>query len=139
MDQLTPIQLAADLGEVGSMGHLEIPIQGPGGANLLVCINGITLSGLDVNNEEPEHFRIVVETEYKLRDDDQLIGGIAAFASLASIAADGGEPLEIALNEVSAIRRTSNVVALIVSGELLGDTTLFRIGYQISLTLLRMR
>jgi hypothetical protein len=121
---------------MGSFGHLEIPIQGPGGANLLVCINGITLRGLDVDSDEEVPIRIVVETEYKLRDDDQ-IGGIAAYASLASIAADGGEPLEIALDEISAIRRTSNVVALIVTGKLLGDTTLFRIGYQINLTLVR--
>ena len=131
------VPLATDLGGVGSFGHLEIPIQGPGGANLLVCINGITLSGLDVDWDEEVPIRIVVETEYKLRDDDQIIGAIAAYASLASIAADDDKPLEIALDEISAIRRTSNVVALIVTGKLLGDTTLFRIGYQINLTLVR--
>ncbi len=136
MDEFTPISLATDLGEVGSIGQFEIPISGPAGANLLVCINGITLRGLDIDWEEPLPIRIVVETEYKLRDDDQVVG-IAAYATLASIATDGGGSFEIALNDVSAIRRTSNIVALIVNGELLGDTTLFRIGYQINLTLRR--
>jgi hypothetical protein len=134
-----PIQLAADLGDVGSAGYLEIPIQGPAGANLLVCINGITLSGLEIDpSDDPTPIHFVVETQYKLRDDDLVIGQIAAFASIASFAADDSEELEVALNEVSAIRRTSNVVALIVNGELLGDTALFRIRYQINLTISRI-
>jgi hypothetical protein len=79
---------------------------------------------------------MIAETQYKLRDDDQLLG-VAAYACLASIAADDNEPLEIALDRVSAVRRTSNVVALIATGAMLGDTTLFRVAYQINLTLMR--
>lgn len=136
MDPSNRILLAADLGDVGSVSHLEIPTQGPGEANLLVFINGITLSGQDVDSENPDPLEMIIETDYKLRDNDVLINS-SAYACLASFGADDDRTLEVALDDVAVIRRTSNVIALRVTGQLVGDTTLFRVAYQVNLLLSR--
>ena len=132
------IDIAADLGGIGSLGRLEVPVRGPGRANLLVFLNGITLSGFDVNWGDEVPLSFLIETNYKLRDDDVLLGS-TGYVSLASIGADDNETMEVALDEVSVIRRTSDVVALMVRGAILGDTTIFRIAYQANLLIMRPR
>jgi hypothetical protein len=136
-----PIPIAADMGEVGSARHLELPIQGPD-ANLLVLINGITLKGLDTDHDFGSRDRTAVDffidTDYKLRDDDVLTDS-STFVSLASIGADDSTTFLLALDEVSVNVRTSKVVQLHVRGAVEGDTAIYRIGYQVNLAVLRTR
>src|SRR3954447_14679582 len=97
------IQIAADMGEITGARHLEIPIQGPGHANLLVCINGITLKGFDTdedfrNQREPTDIEIFIDTDYKLRDDYVLVNS-TAYACLASMGTDDSTGFRLALDE----------------------------------------
>ena len=130
------ITLSADLGDIGSLGRIDIPVQGPGGANLLVMLNGITLSGVDVdwNAEVPLSF--LIETDFKLGNGDVLRAS-TGYVCLASIGADDNKPMEVALDQVTVIQRTSDVIALLLQGAILGDTTIFRIAYQANLLIKR--
>lgn len=140
------IQIAADLGEVTGARHLEIPVKGPGRANLLVCINGITLKGFDTDNDfqngrEPTDIVIIIDTDYKLRDDDLLVTEQkwTAYACLASMGADDSTPFQLALDESFVEVPTSRVVRLRLTGKAEGDTALYRISYQVNLLVARMR
>jgi hypothetical protein len=136
------IEVAADMGEVVDARHLEIPVQGPEGANLLVFINGVTLKGLDTDDDfrtrafSPVNF--FIDTDYKLRDDDRLIQS-SAYACLSSIGADDSTPFLLALDETIVKVRTSRVIQLYLNGAVEGDTALYRIGYQVNLLVLRTR
>src|SRR5882672_11186944 len=128
------IQLAVDMGDVTAAAHLEIPVQGPGNANLLVCINGITLRGFDTdddfgNGREPTDIEIFIDTDYKLRDDDVLLNH-TAYASLASMGTDDSTGFQLALDQSFVEMRTSRVIRLRLTGKAEGDTALYRIGYQ---------
>jgi hypothetical protein len=137
------IQIAADMGEVTAARHLEIPIQGPGRANLLVCINGITVKGFDTdddfrNGREPTGIEIFIDTDYKLRDDDVLVNA-TAYACLASMGTDDSTGFQLALDDSFVEVRTSRVVRLRLTGQAEGDTAIYRIGYQANLLVMRPR
>ncbi|PYQ26617.1 MAG: hypothetical protein DMF56_23690 [Acidobacteria bacterium] len=137
------IQIAADMGEVTAARHLEIPVQGPGRANLLVCINGITLKGFDTdedfrNGREPTDIEIFIDTDYKLRDDDVLLYS-TAYSCLASMGTDDDTGFQLALDQSFAEVRTSRVVRIRLTGTAEGDTAIYRIGYQANLLLARTR
>ena len=135
------IQIAADMGEVTAARHLEIPVRGPGPANLLVCINGITLKGFDTDEDfktrrEPTDIEIFIDTDYKLRDDDELVNS-TAYSCLASMGTDDSTGFQLALDECFAEVRTSRVVRIRLLGRAEGDTAIYRIGYQANLLLVR--
>ena len=125
----------ADFGDIGSSRHLEIPVRGPGSANLLVFINGITQSQFDIDWEEVYPFDMFIQTDYKLRDGDLLVNS-SAYACLAAFAVDENA-MEVALNETAVIRGTGNVITLKVSGDVLGDIDLLHVGYQVNLLVSR--
>jgi hypothetical protein len=125
----------ADFGDIGSSRHLEIPVRGPGIANLLVFINGITQSEFDIEWDEVYPFDMFIQTDYKLRDGDLLVNS-SAYACLAAFAVDENV-MEVALNETAVIRGTSNVITLKVSGDILGDIDLLHVGYQVNLLVSR--
>jgi hypothetical protein len=135
MDEPDRFMVEADFGDIGSSGHLEIPIRGPGRANLLVFINGITLREFDREWDVRFPFDMYIQTDYKLRDGDVLINS-SAYACLAAFAVDENV-MEVALNETGVILRTSNIITLKVSGDILGDIDLLHVGYQVNLLVSR--
>jgi hypothetical protein len=135
------VQIAADMGEIVDPRHLEIPVQGPGRINLLVCITGVTLKGFDTdddfrNGRIRTDVEIFVDTDYKLRDDDVLVNS-SAYACLASMGTDDSTGFQLALDESFAEVRTSRVVRLRLTGTAEGDTGIYRIGYQVNLLVMR--
>jgi len=131
----------ADLGPVSkgvaSARHLEIPIQGPGAATLLVVINGVAIPDVIIpedlhDSEARTPFDFFIDTDYKLRDDDRLLGS-SAYVSLASIDSDDSRKFLLALDSTEVKVRTSKVIQLKANGALEGDSGLHRIGYQVNL------
>jgi hypothetical protein len=137
------IEIAADMGDVIGARHLEIPVRGPGRANLLVCIDGVTVKGFDTDADFASgrnltDIEIFIDTEYKLRDDDILLES-TAYACLAAIQSDDDTGFLLALDESFAEVRTSKVVRVRLKGRAGGDTALYRVGYQVNLLLERAR
>jgi hypothetical protein len=138
---IRPIEVSADKDEVESARHLEIPIQGPAPANLLVQINGIAkpeldLFGTQTGPNEIATVHVYIDTDYKLRDDDVLVNS-AVYACLASIDCDESPPHRWALDQTNIVLRTSKVIALHATCVLQNDVALHRIGYQVSLLIAR--
>lgn len=134
--------LAADIpGQVASARHLEIPIGGPGRANLLVVVDGVAVPDLatdeQLGTEDATAVEFFIDTDYKLRDDDVLLDS-SAYVTLASIDADDSTAFRLALDATEVVVRTSKVVQLHVSGGVGGDTGLHRIGYQVNLVVMRV-
>ena len=141
---MVSISVAADMGAVtggvASAHHLEIPIVGPGRANLLVVIDGIAIPDLATDEalgtEDTTKVDFLIDTDFKLRDDDKLIDG-SAYVTLSSIDADDSTDFLLALDNTEVKVRISNVVQLKASGAVGGDTGLHRIGYQVNLLVMR--
>jgi hypothetical protein len=141
---MVSISVAADMGGVAggvaSAHHLEIPIVGPGRANLLVVIDRIAIPELATDEvletEETTRIDFLIDTDYKLRDADALIDS-SAYVTLSSIDADDSTDFLIALDTTEVKVRTSNVIQLKASGAVGGDTGLHRIGYQVNLLVMR--
>lgn len=135
------IHLEADMGEVGSLGILELPILGPGSANFLVILNGITLRGFDTDADfETVRNRTFVETfidtNYQLRENDILLNS-SAYATLNSIQTDDDSNVQLALDDVEVNVRTSRVIQIKINGNAEGDGGIYRIGYQVNLLISR--
>jgi hypothetical protein len=137
---MASILVAADLGGVASARHLEIPIVGPGRANLLVVANGVALPELTTDEvlgtEETTPIDFLIDTDYKLRDNDVLIDS-SAYVTLSSIDADDSTDFLLALDSTEVKVRTSKVIQLKASGAVGGDAGLHRIGYQVNLLVMR--
>jgi hypothetical protein len=134
----------ADLGPVpggvASARHLEVPITGPGRANLLVIANGIAIFDIETDEalgtEDLTAFDFLIDTDFKLKDNDALLDS-SAYACLSAIQADDSTDFRVALDSTEVKVRTSNVIQLKVSGEFEGDTGIHRIGYQVNLVISR--
>jgi hypothetical protein len=137
---MTSISVAADMGGVASAHHLEIPIAGPGRANLLVITDGVAIPDLSTDEtlgtEDTTPIDFFIDTDYKLRDSDALLDS-SAYVTLSSIDADDSTDFVIALDSTEVRVRTSNVIQLKASGAVGGDTALHRIGYQVNLLIMR--
>ena len=136
------IYLAADRGDLGGTTNLELPLHGPGAANLLVCVNGYTLSGFDTdedfNTEDRTTIQFLIDTGYQLRDDDVLVNS-SSYTTLASIGMDDERGLLLSLENNSVVVRGSKEIQLEINGETAGDNAIYRIGYQMNLLLIRRR
>jgi hypothetical protein len=128
------------MGGVASAHHLEIPIAGPGRANLLVITDGVAVPDLSTNEmlgtEATTPIDFFIDTDYKLHDTDDLIDS-SAYVTLSSIDADDSTDFLIALDSTEVRVRTSKVILLKASGAVSGDTGLHRIGYQVNLLIMR--
>jgi hypothetical protein len=136
----TSIEISADLNQVASAHHLEIPIIGPGRANLLVIVDGIAIPDVAtdeyIGSEDSTPFDYFIQTDYKLKDDDVIIDS-SAYVTLSSIDADDSTNFLIALDVAEVLVKTTNVIWLHISGGFEGDTGLHRIGYQVNLVVSR--
>ena len=134
------IYLAADRADLGGLTKLELPLRGPGGANLLVCVNGYTLSGFDTDEdfgtENRTEFQFLIDTGYQLRSDDVLINS-SSYVTLSSIQMDDNKGLLLSLENSSEVVRGSKEIQLEINGETAGDNGIYRIGYQLNLLLIR--
>jgi hypothetical protein len=136
----TFIEISADLDQVASAHHLEIPIVGPGRANLLVVVDGIAIPDVAtdefIGTEASTPFDYFIQTDYKLKDDDLLLDS-SAYVTLSSIDADDSTNFLIAMDTTEVLVRTTRVIWLHVHGGFEGDTGLHRIGYQVNLVVSR--
>jgi hypothetical protein len=139
------VYVASDWGDVASARYLEIPVSAPGEANTLVIVDGIAIPDLatdeNLHTEDTIHLDFLIDTNYKLGDNDLLIDH-SAYVCLSSIEADddqgdGGE-FRLALETADVlVGKTSKIVQLKVSGAAGGDTGLHRIGFQLNLLVRR--
>ncbi len=137
-----PIGLSFDNGEVGSGRFLEIPIKGPGSANLLVMIDGLAISPIDGTpfNAFSDDAEFHIATNYRLRDQDEMLDA-SAYACLAEVQADDepdtGSNFSLTISGTGVVVATTRVIQLQVSAQLAGDTALMRIGYRLNVVLHR--
>jgi hypothetical protein len=131
----------ADQGQVANPQFLEIPIQGPAPANRLVIVTGVAIVAADEDNwhlltgggeDSSAKGDIYIETNYKLRDNDQLIDS-ATWISLASIEGDDDPDFTLAVDSAEALKRTSNVIQIHVVAATSDDVSLLRVSYQANL------
>ena len=119
------VELAADMGDVESARFLEIPIQGPRGADRLVIIDGIAVPDFDTDedlgagNTDTVHITFFIDTNYKLSDLASLIDS-SAYVSLASVQGDDSTEVRIAVEAAKVVKRTSGVIQLRAFGALGG-------------------
>ncbi len=132
------LSVSADQGQITNPRFLEIPIQGPKPANLLVTLTGVAIvvpddEAWDQLNDgysgSTTAGDIYIETNYKLRDSDELVDQ-ATWVSLASIDADDDPDFIIAINSAETLERTSNVIQVHVAALTNDDASILRISYQ---------
>lgn len=138
--------LDVDQCEVESHRFCEIPVSGPGRANLLVIITGIAVPASDTPDKDPTYSGdIYVKTDYIVNAPDEwqdIVDGNknllqATYVTPASILNESEGEFIFAVNNVSTQRNSDGRIQINIAAVLHGDVTLARVAYQASILIHR--
>lgn len=144
------IRLRTDQGDIDSYNSIEIPINGPAPANVLISITGVAEVNLDTDNdlrtEDLRHGDVYISTTYLLHDTDHYIDG-ASMASLASIASDDSTegdlfdaddvPVLFAVDAIDTEPDATRLIQLHLQIAAAGDIAISKISFQSNILIAR--